>query len=126
MKPITKALLFIAIFSCLAACKKDENPKSLIGTWRHVTSSFGTGFEYVTVPAKNKNEYITFYSDGKFKSNVMLEYVRYSITDSVKVAFFTADSTLQNYRYVIHGDSLSLAPAGPIYCFEGCSNTFKR
>jgi len=126
MKPITKVLLLIAIVGCLAACKKDENSKSLIGTWRHVTSSYGTGFEYVTAPAKNKNGYITFYSDGKLKSNVMLEYVRYSITDSVKVAFFKADSTLQNYRYIIRGDSLSMSPAGPIVCFEGCSTTFKR
>lgn len=127
MKPITKALLLITAAVSFTACEKntDANPKSLVGNWKQIDRFYSPGGEYVYEPAKSKNEYANFNKDGGFKSTVLTDLATYTIKDSTKVNFYTADHEERKYWYFIKGDTLTLSPAEPI-CIEGCGIRFVR
>jgi hypothetical protein len=125
MKHITYSLV-AAIILFVAACKKDTNSTvPLTGKWKLLASYISPGGPgvWTNVPAGD-NRYIYFYGNGKLQSNMFWEFTKYSIKDSTTLIFTKIDNTIENYSYRIRHDSLTMSPAGPIFCIEGCATKF--
>jgi hypothetical protein len=125
---LTLALL-ITLFA--GACKKDNSAAgtTLTGKWK-VTGHFisaGGPMYYMPEPAKADYDYVQFNTNGTVEGAVFKDYLSYKLKDSITITFTKADNiTYQNYRYKIQGDSLTMSPAGPIMCIEGCSIIFHK
>lgn len=137
-------LAALAIIIFMAACTKQqgETPKakaSLIGTWQlnasYISPGDGSGtYQPVANPGNNS---INLKANGTIEvsglsdaDNFLLyfsQYDSYTVKDSITLVFKrTADTTTQNFLYKIEGDKLSLSPAGPLMCIEGCGVRFKK
>ncbi|RFZ85844.1 hypothetical protein DYU05_09720 [Mucilaginibacter terrenus] len=138
MKTLVKltACLLIVL---LAACTKEkvEADKPLAGTWQlnaaYTDPGDGSG-KYVPVSNPGNNK-LTFKSDGKLEvsglnnsDNFLLyfsAYSTYTVKDSTTLVFKKQTGTdSQNFIYKIEGDMLTLSPAGPLMCIEGCGVRF--
>jgi hypothetical protein len=122
-------LVTIAIIVAAGACKKGavDPAHPLIGTWKVVANFISPGGpgSWINVPA-NSNNYAQFDAGGNIKGNVFTGYSTYAYKDSVTLTFTGANITAENYYYKISHDTLTLGPAGPIFCFEGCATRFIR
>jgi hypothetical protein len=130
MKTYILALaLLITLFA--GACKKDNiaTGTTLTGKWK-VTGHFisaGGPMYYVPATVKEDYDYATFNANGTVEGTTFKDYPTYKLKDSITITFTKADNTTyQNYRYKIQGDSLTMSPAGPIMCIEGCSIIFHK
>ncbi len=118
----------ITIILFTSACGK-ENVKgnsTLTGKWKLVESladpGNGSG-KWEPVPTST---YVQFYANGNLGGTTFPSYVSYTVKDSVTLTFIQANKTIQNYRYKISHDTLSMSPAGPIMCIEACGIRFKK
>lgn len=139
MRNLTKTLTtttIIAVIVLTYACNKEKTttadkpatPKvSLTGKWK-LTETFldpgnGSG-TWQPVGNKGDYSYIQFNQNGKLESNFYTGYETYGLKDSTILIFTKSDSSKQNYKYTITGSTLSMSPAGPMICFEGCGQRF--
>jgi hypothetical protein len=140
MKTLTKLSACIIIV-LLAACTKKQEiiNTSLVGTWRldatYMDPGNGGGtYQPVANPGNNG---ISLSANGTIKvsglndsDNFLLyfsQYQSYTIKDSVTLVFKKQAGTApQNFLYKIEGNKLTLSPAGPIMCIEGCGIRFKK
>ena len=126
MKNLICLLLTVFLF-ILSSCKKDENvlrDANLIGKWKIVANKVGIAGpgEWINVP-KDSNQQIEFKANGGLAGNTRFsdDYATYTIKDSITFTLTKKNSNIiQNYRYRIKRDTLTMEPAGPIFCFEGC------
>ncbi|OOQ58152.1 lipocalin family protein [Mucilaginibacter pedocola] len=142
MKTITKLSACI-FFLFAAACTKMQEVvltnASIAGTWKldatYADPGDGSGtYHPVTIATTNT---ITFKPDGKIETvglddseNFLMhfsQYTTFAIKDSTTLIFKEpTDTTSQKYLYKIEGDKLTLIPAGPVMCIEGCGTRFQK
>ncbi|MDB5024733.1 MAG: hypothetical protein JWP78_2488 [Mucilaginibacter sp.] len=118
----------IAIILFAAACGKEniKGNSTLTGKWKLVESLMDPGNgSGKWMPVQTGTE-VQFYANGTLSGTEFPSYVSYNIKDSVTLAFVQANKTIQNYRYKISHDTLSLSPAGPMRCIEACGVRFKK
>ncbi|HTE01492.1 MAG TPA: hypothetical protein VK668_19530 [Mucilaginibacter sp.] len=124
--------LSIVIILLISACNKENLqgktslkavPKikaSLPGTWKVIGSMISSGGPLYFVPADGK-DHASFNTDGALDGSAFPGYKFYTLKDSVTIKITKADKAIyQDYFYNIHGDTLSMSPAGPVFCIEGC------
>jgi hypothetical protein len=126
MKFATK-LLSIVLVLFFAACDKDDaklDRNTLPGKWKLSESwaSEGSG-KQDWKPVKTQ-VLVQFKDDGSLAGNAFEGYVSYVIKDSKTLVLMKADKTEQNYSYTLTDGKLTLSPAGPIYCIEGCGSRY--
>ena len=122
-------LLPVAIILFALACRKDgvkAGNATLTGKWHLVQSlndpGDGSG---KWLPVSNSTG-LDLNADGTMGGTTFPTYISYIIKDSVTLTFSQADRTIQNYRYKISHDTLSMSPDGPIRCYEACGIRFKK
>ena len=126
MKSLLKrCLVTLVIFT--VSCKKDSLINSLNGTWKQTEyyMSIGGPGSWKQVDKKS-NYYVQINKDGTLAGNSYSDYKTYTIKDSTIVTFYKPDGTFENYYYTITNNVLTLSPAGPIICIEGCGNRFTK
>jgi hypothetical protein len=142
MKTLTKLLACIIILLTTACTKKQEVVLinvPLTGTWElnatYADPGNGSGtYHTVTAPGNNS---LTLSPNGKLEvsglddsENFLLHFSQYksfTIQDSVTLVFKEQTSTTpQKFIYKVEGDKLTLIPAGPVMCIEGCGIRFKK
>ena len=140
MKTLIKLSACITIVLLAACTKKQEVVNtSLTGNWKleatYMDPGDGSG-KYVTASNPN-NSGINLKANGAIEVKGLndpgqfllyfSQYENYTIKDSTTLIFKKkADATTQNFMYKIEGDKLSLSPAGPLMCIEGCGVRFKK
>jgi hypothetical protein len=123
----------LVIISAISSCQKadvttEAKDIKLTGKWMLVSRfiSAGPPGEWYNVPA-NANNYVEFKADGNLTGNQFTEYSTYAVKDSITVTLTKSNSNvIQNYSYKIDGNFLTLSPAGPIFCIEGCATKYIR
>lgn len=122
------ATLFATIF--FVTCKKDAHTPNttLSGKWKLSQSLLDPGDgsgKWMAVPANN-TVYVQFDSDGKLSGTAFPGDVSYVVKDSVTLTFTSKDNVLQNYRYSIKIDTMTMSPDGPIRCIEACGAKYVK
>ena len=119
---IKYCLMALIVFVC--SCKKESSNNALIGKWKLAESYVGTGSgntdKWMPVDPKSNLD-VQFYKDGNLGGNSYPIYKSYSIKDNKIVTFYKPDGTYEDFTYTIANNSLTLSPAGPIFCVEGCA-----
>jgi hypothetical protein len=118
----------IAIILFALACGKEniKGNSALTGKWKLVESLADPGGGSGTwMPVQTSTD-VQFYANGNLGGTTFPSYVSYTVKDSVTLTFIQANKTIQNYRYKISHDTLSMSPAGPIICIEACGIRFKK
>jgi hypothetical protein len=122
-------LLPVAIILIASACRKDgvkAGNSTLTGKWNLVQSlndpGDGSG---KWLPVSNSTE-LDLNANGTMGGTTFPAYITYAVKDSVTLTFSQADKTMQNYRYKISHDTLSMSPDGPTRCYEPCGIRFKK
>lgn len=126
MKNLTCLLLTAFLFT-VCSCKKDNSvlrDPDLIGKWKIVANKAGIAGPgvWINVP-KDSNQQIEFKADGGLAGNTRFseDYATYKIKDSITFTLTKKNSDItQNYQYRLKRDTLTIEPAGPIFCIEGC------
>jgi len=122
------ATLFATLF--FAACKKDGHTTNttLTGKWKLsqnlIDPGDGSG-KWMPVPA-SAVAYVQFNSDGKLSGTAFPGDVSYVVKDSVTLTFTSKDNMVQNYRYSIKIDTMTMSPDGPIRCYEACGTKYVK
>jgi hypothetical protein len=122
-------LLLIAATLLVTACGKEgviSGNASLSGKWKLVESLNDPGDGSGTWLPVTTSTQLQLNANGTMGGTTFPAYVSYIIKDSVTLAFSQADKTIQNYRYKISHDTLSMSPDGPIRCYEACGIRFKK
>jgi hypothetical protein len=122
--------LLVAIIIQISACKKNNDVKvadqNLTGKWQLSRNLLSSGGPTYWVKATNV-DYALFNTNGTLGGTAFGDFKRYTVKDSVTLTLTNADKTqYENYRYRIKGDSLTMAPAGPVVCIEGCAVQFVK
>lgn len=129
------SLLKLLLVSCLflmVSCSKDKAKlivdETLSGTWKLSASyaDIGNGQGKWTSVSEHSASLVTFKDNGVLEGNAFSDYSTYSVKDSVTLTFFKKDKTEQNYRFKISNGEMTMSPAGPIMCIEGCGSKFVK
>ena len=130
---MNKAILVLSVLILIlanACTKNHEVPQTALeGKWKLTESMVDPGNgggKWMKVPEKSPYEFVTFSGTGKIESNVFGEYTEYSLKDSTTLSFKRKNNTIQNYLFAIDGKTLTMSPAGPILCIEGCAIRFSK
>jgi hypothetical protein len=118
----------IVLLFLFAACDKETvelDQDSIPGKWKLRESYSSNGGPGKWEQSK-KDLVVEFKTDGTLAGNVFQEYVSYSIQDTKTIVFLKADKTEQNYAYELKDGILTMSPAGPIMCIEGCADRFVK
>ena len=121
----------LAIIALGVGCKKGDNrpANTFVGKWKLTAQKISAGGPaYWVAVSNNENNYVQFNNNGTFKSDAFLlyKYSKYTVKDSATVTMSKND-TIQNFSYQFKKqDTLLMSPAGPIFCFEGCTFKFVR
>lgn len=116
----------------MVSCSKDKAKlivdETLSGTWKLSASyaDIGNGQGKWTPVSEHSASLVTFKDNGVLEGNAFSDYSTYSVKDSVTLTFFKKDKTEQNYRFKIGNGELTMSPAGPIMCIEGCGSKFVK
>jgi hypothetical protein len=128
MKTTLKILSVVLIF-LFSACDKEEvnlDSSGLPGKWVMSESLMDIGNGQGKWEKTKSNLVLELKVDGSLAGNAFPDYVRYTVKDSVTLVFHKRDQTEQNYRYEFVNGKLSMSPAGPIWCIEGCGTRYTR
>jgi hypothetical protein len=124
MKYITITLSILVIFGLSACNKRGVSPtknSTLPGKWKVIGNWISSGGPPYLAVASGK-DYAEFNMDGTMDGTAFPDYKLYIVKDSVTINMTSTDKVkYENYVYKIKGDTLTLGPAGPIYCIEGCA-----
>ncbi|TFF38861.1 hypothetical protein [Mucilaginibacter psychrotolerans] len=142
MKTLAKLSACIIILFAAACTKMQEVVlinQPLTGTWKlnatYMDPGDGSGTYHPVTAAGNNS--ITLKTNGELEisglddtENFLLHFSQYksfTIQDSVTLVFKEhANNNTQKFIYKIEGDKLSLIPAGPVMCIEGCGVRFVK
>ena len=125
----TLKILSVALIFLFSACKKEEvtlDSSSLPGKWWMSESYMDIGNGKGNWKKTKSNVLLEFKNDGSIAGNAFPHYVRYTVKDSVTLVFYTQDETEQNYSYDFVNGKLSMSPAGPTWCTDGCGTRFTK
>jgi hypothetical protein len=131
MKIKNYTLLAITILF-ISACKNTNIVSPLVGKWRVAGYYISSGGPLVyTAVAKDDKGYVQFNENAIMRSNVYEDYALYSIKDDRIITVTNNDSKPHQYKtyslsYRFKNDTLTMSPAGPIFCFEGCATSFVK
>jgi hypothetical protein len=125
MKNLIKYCLAAFAIFFISSCKKDSSDNSLTGKWKQTEYyiSIGGPGSWKAVDKKSNN-YIQINIDGTLAGNSYLDYKTYIIKNSTIITFYKADGTYEDFYYTITNKGLTLSPAGPVVCIEGCSDRY--
>jgi hypothetical protein len=121
--------LLIAAILFVAACGKESvksGNTSLTGKWKLVQTLLDPGDGSGVWRAAVASTELQLNADGTTSGTTFPAYVSYIIKDSVTLTFSQADKTIQNYRYKISHNTLTMSPDGPIRCIEACGIRFRK
>jgi len=116
------AVLSIVFFSC----EKGETLKSatLTGKWKLFDSFYSIGGPLIYKQADLETPvFLDLKNDGKL-SYTNTNYTAFAVKDSIIVTFIDKNKDRSDFYYFIKGDTLTLSPAGPRICIEGCGERF--
>jgi hypothetical protein len=122
-------LLSAVLILVVSACHKDsavvipasKTKATLPGTWKVIGSMISSGGPEYFV-ADNNKDYATFNADGTIGGTAFSGYKYFTVKDTVTIHMTSADqATYEDYYYTIKHDTLTMGPAGPSVCIEGCS-----
>ena len=128
MKSAIKLFLILLVV-LFAACDKDETKldnNSLTGKWKLSESWASEGSGKADWKPVKTSVVLQFKEDGSLAGNAFEGYVSYVIKDSKTLVFLRADKTEQNYTYALENGKLTMSPAGPIVCNEGCGSRYTK
>lgn len=120
-------LLSIVLMLFFAACDKEDTKldrNTLPGKWKLSESWASGGSGKVDWKPVKKQVVVEFKEDGSLAGNAFEGYVSYVIKDSETLVLLKADKTEQKYTYSLADGKLTMSPAGPIYCIEGCGDRY--
>ncbi len=127
-------IIFVCVLNLLA-CKKsppiivDNYSNNISGKWNYFQTYFSSGGPITYNSTAYLKQWINFEPDSSFSSNVdgFKKFSSYSVEDSFKVKFTSAQSPERYYFFKIDSlqGTLSLSPADYL-CIEGCGDIFKR
>ena len=128
MKTYAFSLLSAAILLIIACSKESvkSGNATLTGKWKLVENLLEPGDGSGKWQPVAANTYMELNADGTTKGTTFPTYISYIIKDSVTLTFTLTDKTMQNYRYQISHDTLSMSPDGPNRCIEACGIRFKK
>lgn len=130
MKTYIYISITIAAFSLCSACKKESNGSRspLTGIWRSTEglADAGNGNAKWLPIAENEQVILQFNTDGRLEGTAFPNYVSYTLKDPVTVTFASEKKELQNYSFSISDGKLTISPAGPVVCYEGCATRFVK
>jgi hypothetical protein len=131
-KSIMKYIAYLSLIAAIifaAACRKEgvkAGPTQLQGNWTLVQTLLdpgdGSGRWQPAAPSTK----LGLNGDGTVSGTTFPQYASYTIKDSVTLTFSQSDKSIQNYRYHISHDTLSMSPDGPARCIEACGIRFKK
>jgi len=127
----TSSFILLALTGLLfVTCKKDGDTANatLTGKWKLTESLLDPGDgsgKWMPVP-NSAVVYIQFESNGKLEGTAFPGYISYLVKDSVTLTFTSKDNVLQNYRYAIKNDTITMSPDGPIRCYEACGAKYVK
>lgn len=130
MKNSLKVLSLLFIF-LISSCDKENvnlDRKSLTGKWK-LTETFadiGNGKAKWKAVSKKEVKHVEFRANGELGGDAFPDYISYAIKDSVTISMTHKNQSIQNYSYQFEDDKLSMSPAGPIMCIEGCGIRFEK
>ena len=110
------------------SCEKSETIESaaLAGKWKLFDSFYSIGGPLIYKQADpGAPVFLDIKNDGKL-SYTNTDYTAFSIKDSTIVTFIDKNKDRSDFHYVIKGDTLTLSPAGPRMCIEGCGERFLK
>ncbi len=122
-------LLSVVIILAISACHKDgatvipafKTKATLPGTWKVIGSMLSAGGPQYFVPDNNK-DYATFNADGTIGGTAFSTFKYFTVKDTITIHMTSADKAIyEDYYYAIKHDTLTMGPAGPNICIEGCS-----
>jgi len=122
-------LLSTVLILAISACHKDgatvmpasKTKATLPGKWKVIGNMISSGGPMYFVP-ENGKDYVTFNTDGTIGGTAFLDYKYFTVKDTVTIHMTSANkASYEDYYYVIKHDTLTLGPAGPIFCIEGCA-----
>ena len=126
-------LLFLLISVFTLSCKESEvsevEDSTFIGKWRLTESYFDNGGgngDWNPVSEENAKKILEFKTDGRLGGTALEGYVRYTIKDSVTFTVYKQNDEFQNYLFEIKDGKLTIGPAGPIWCVEGCGSRYVK
>lgn len=122
-------LLSVVLMLFFAACDKDDarlDHNTLPGKWKLSESWAGGGSGKEDWKPVKTQVVVEFKSDGTLAGNALEGYVSYVIKDSTTLVLSRADKTEQLYSYSLKGGKLTMSPAGPIYCTDGCGSRYVK
>ncbi|HTK19129.1 MAG TPA: hypothetical protein VL442_06440 [Mucilaginibacter sp.] len=128
MKNFAFSLLIGAIL-LIVACGKESlksGNTSLTGKWKLVQNLMDPGDGSGKWLPVTTSTTLQLNADGTTSGTTFPTYVSYVVKDSVTLTFTLNDKSLQNYRYKISHDTMSMSPDGPIRCIEACGIRFKK
>ncbi len=127
MQKLIKFHFFLWVI-LVCACKKDNAGNVLIGRWQLAESYVGTGSGNTDKwkPVDSKTSlYLQFKSNGTLGGNSYYpSYTSYVIKDNKIVTFYKPSGTYEDFAYTVSTNSLTLSPAGPAVCIEGCASRY--
>jgi len=111
--------------SCKKAAVDPAHP--LIGKWRVIANFISPGGPGTWINVANgTNTFVQFNADRSIKGNEFPQYSTYAYKDSTTLTLTGPTVNPENYFYKISHDTLTMGPAGPIFCIEGCGTRFIR
>ena len=128
MKRITCILSVVTIVA-VSACRKDGIKKGnvpLTGNWVAVQSLLDPGDGSGTWQPVQVKSTLQFFEGGTVGGSAFSTYAKYTVKDSVTLAFTGPDSIYQEYYYKISHDTLTMSPSFPNRCIEACGERFKK
>lgn len=128
MKNTSFALLLILCLPFVSCTKSLIDPLKLQGKWKITASyiSIGPPGKWTPTPTKKNYDYVQFNENGSLEGTLFTDYKTYLVKDSTTLTFFKIDKTIENYSYILKDGTLTLSPAGPVYCIEGCADRFVK
>lgn len=125
------SLITLAFLFLLGSCDKENanlDRKSLSGKWILTESlaDIGNGKGTWKAVPKKDVKHVEFKADGALSGDAFPDYISYTIKDSVTISMTHKNQSIQNYTYRFEDDKLSMSPAGPMICIEGCGSRFEK
>ncbi len=122
----------MVFITTITACDKNNAPNpqtQLVGKWKLSSYYSSTGGPGVWKDAQQAQQtLLEFKSDGTLGGNdFATAYSTYAVKDSATIVLTKKNSKeTQNYKFAIENRFLTLSPAGPTYCIEGCATRYAR
>ncbi|WP_422079565.1 lipocalin family protein [Ulvibacterium sp.] len=134
-----KGNLFLFVFFVLLSCQNDSTQRNvpltanlLHGSWQLIETYISPGGKTDWKPVENGNIF-TFDNEGGFArtntfKNTPNSAGTYDLNNNVLKITYTRDSKEEKENFIVQisENTMTLSPAGPIFCSEPCLYRYKR